>query len=58
MEAIRFIKERDRMCKSYKNCEGCPLENAECVIIGTTPDDDCKKIIDTVEKWSKAHSRK
>lgn len=58
MDAIRFIKERDRMCKSYKDCEGCPLERVECVISGTMQDDDCKRIVDAVKLWSKEHSRK
>lgn len=58
MDAVKFIKERDRMCKSYKNCENCPLERTECIITGAMPDDDCKRIVDTVELWLKEHSRK
>lgn len=31
MDAIEFLKEKDRMCKCYqkKNCEGCPFEESE-----------------------------
>lgn len=35
MDAIKFINERNRMCKTYtpKRCEGCPANNygKECV---------------------------
>jgi len=50
MEAIKFIKERDRMCRTYDDCKGCPLE----------ADDDCtdfpngspERAVEIVEKWS------
>lgn len=58
MDAAKFIKERSRMCNSYEDCDDCPLGEAECVITDTTPDDDCKRIIDAVDKWSKEHPRK
>ena len=32
MDALEFLMERRRMCDSYGDCEGCPLEGAECVI--------------------------
>lgn len=36
MDAIKFIKERDRMCKSYYDAEkgrcsdGCPAHDVQC----------------------------
>lgn len=30
MEALEFLKERSRMCKSYTGCGGCPLERGNC----------------------------
>lgn len=29
MDAIEFVKERNRMCSTYtpKRCEGCPADN-------------------------------
>lgn len=56
MDATKFIKELNRMCDSYDDCKGCPLEIYECVISGIRSDDACKKIIDVVEQWSNENS--
>ena len=58
MDALEFLKERKRMCNSYKGCGGCPLAGSHCVISHVTSDEDYEKIIATVEKWSKEHPRK
>lgn len=58
MDALEFLKERKRMCTSCKNCYGCPLEGTHCVLSYVTPDEDYKRIIATVEQWSKEHPRK
>lgn len=59
MDAVKFIKERNRMCKSYGNCKGCPafndsVNNINCgVSVITTL--DAKEQITMVEKWSAEH---
>ena len=58
MEALEFLKERKRMCNSYKGCCDCPLESSHCVISHVTSDEDYERIISTVERWSKEHPRK
>lgn len=58
MEALEFLKERKRMCSYYVSCIGCPLVMAKCFVVGTTSDEDCERIIATVETWSKEHPRK
>lgn len=58
MDALEFLRERRRMCNSYKDCEGCPLEGDKCIISDIMSDEDCKRIIATVEQWSKEHPRK
>lgn len=58
MDALEFLKERKRMCNSYKGCDGCPLAESHCVISHVTSDEDCERIIVTVEQWSKEHPRK
>ena len=58
MDALEFLKERKRMCTSCKGCDGCPLEGTHCVLSYVTPDEDYKRIIATVERWSKEHPRK
>ena len=37
MEALEFLKERKRMCKSYPRCDGCPLREPNCNL---TTDED------------------
>lgn len=58
MDALEFLKERKRMCGSYKGCVGCPFEKSPCVISYVTSDEDCESIIATVDQWSKEHPRK
>ena len=58
MDALEFLKERKRMCTSCKGCIGCPLKGTHCVLSHVTPDKDYKRIITTVEQWSKEHPRK
>lgn len=58
MDALEFLKERKRMCNSYKGCGGCPLTGSHCVISHVTSDEDCEHIIAAVERWSKEHPRK
>ena len=58
MDALEFLKERKRMCTSCKGCDDCPLEGTHCVLSYVTPDEDYKRIIATVEQWSKEHPRK
>ena len=58
MDALEFLRDRRRMCNSYRNCEGCPLEDGKCVVSDVAPDEDYKRIIAAVEQWSKEHPRK
>ena len=55
MDALEFLKERKRMCSSYKNCNGCPLRVEECRLNNLTTGEECKRIISAVEQWSKEH---
>ena len=57
MDALEFLKERKRMCNSYKSCNGCPLKIGTCGIGASTSDEDSERIIATVEQWSKEHPR-
>ena len=58
MDALEFLKEQKRMCKSYKSCYNCPFANNHCIVNHLTSDDDCEKIVNGVEQWSKEHSFK
>ena len=58
MDALEFLKERKRMCNSYKGCGGCPLERGNCGLNTSTSNEECERIITAVEQWSKEHPRK
>lgn len=58
MDALEFLKERRRLCKSYKGCKGCPFAKNPCTISNFVSDEAYTKIIATVEQWSKEHPRK
>lgn len=61
MDAVKFIEERNRMCKSFvPDCEGCRVDEAKPVV------DECfrwildnpERAVQIVEQWSAAHPRK
>ena len=60
MDALEFIRERNRMCKSFGDeCSGCPAfnvcEDNLCCLESTM---DATDQVAIVEKWSAAHPRK
>lgn len=63
VDAIKFINERNRMCKNFVNgCKGCPAFNAcdkdlSCAV-GNESMLDVMEQIAIVEKWSKENPRK
>lgn len=58
MDAVRFIEERNRMCKAYCGCGKCPAHtNGSCkfsITIGCEAD----KQVEIVKEWAAAHPRK
>lgn len=63
MDAVKFIKERNRMCKSFcDGCKGCPASNVceddLCCAVGQESTLDATAQIAIVEEWSAAHPRK
>lgn len=55
MDAVKFLQERERICRVYQNCEDCPLEDVTC---GGVLNVDAECLVDAVEEWSAAHPRK
>ena len=56
MDAVKFIQEHKRMCKSfaYTSCCGCPNRKESCLSnIRSISDPD--EYVDYVETWSKEH---
>ncbi len=60
MDAVKFIQERNRMCKSFDKCSyGCPAWDGSCKLeIGTYLKCEADKEVKIVEEWSAAHPRK
>lgn len=59
MDAVKFIKERDRMCRFYHHagdCYQCHAKDCECSALEGMVDDD--NIVTIVKEWSAAHPRK
>nr|DAU88033.1 MAG TPA: hypothetical protein [Caudoviricetes sp.] len=58
MDAVKFIEERNRMCKSFGDrCTGCPASNGGCAVIQESTLDATDQVA-MVEEWSAAHPRK
>ena len=60
MEAVEFLKERKRMCDSFRDkfCEDCPLFDGfdGCGVFMKTAKFSEIDLVDTVEKWVKCNS--
>lgn len=55
MDALKFVRETSRMCKSFGgNCEDCPAND----VSGCMVDQLYEEIVPIVEKWSKENQRK
>ena len=54
MDAVEYLKQRDRMCDYYVNCGDCPACDYEwCSSLNGIP-----KMVPIVEKWAKEHVAK
>ena len=55
MDAVKFIKERNRMCKSFgRSCSDCPADKDTCCDAFEWQEE----LATIVEKWSTTHPRK
>ena len=51
MDAVEYVKQRERMCDYYVNCGDCPVGNYEgCASLNEIPN-----LVPIVEKWAKEH---
>ena len=49
MDAVKFIKERQRLCDWNDTCAECPLRNSPCGIDHIV---DPELYVSLIEKWS------
>ena len=63
MDAVEFLKEKERMCRSY-NCESCVKCPCDDINNGFDMTCDCleaenpERFVDIVERWSNEHPKK
>lgn len=60
MDAVKFIEERNRMCKAYSgsdvsSCAECPARYRECNELNGMTGVAGTDIVNVVEKWAAAH---
>lgn len=60
MDAVEFLRERNRMCKSFNRCsDGCPAWGGSCKLeTGTDLECEADKQVEIVKEWAAAHPRK
>ena len=51
MDAVEYVKQRDRMCDYYVNCGDCPAGNYE----GCSSLNEIPNLVPIVEQWAKEH---
>ena len=59
MDAVKFIEEHRRMCRTYYGCDGCLAHNDDgSCRLSTIVGDGVDEQIALLEEWSAAHPRK
>ena len=58
MDALKFMKERRRMCDYYSRCFECPRADEPNCNIEEMSDEELENFANTVEQWSKEHPPK
>lgn len=53
MDAVEFIRERNRMCKHFRGCNQCPADGMICSTIWEMNDVDAVPVVRCKEcKWA------
>ena len=61
MDAVKFLKEKERMCCHYNDCDMCPAskcQNKYKLHCEALEDEHPDELVSIVEKWSKEHGKK
>lgn len=51
MDAVEYVKQRERMCGYYTNCNDCPAVYYE----GCSSLNGVSKLVPIIEQWAKEH---
>lgn len=60
MDAVKFIKEINRLCEAQEDCKDCPLIGHACdvntaTIMSCYNIESVQKMVQIVEQWAKEH---
>lgn len=58
MDAVKFLKEKKRMCDKYSDCTGCPASEKNTkfnIGCGSLKEQFPEEFVAIVEKWSAEH---
>ena len=55
MEAVKYLNEKIRMCRSFSTCQSCREELKLNKCVNKLETENTKLAVDTVEQWSKEH---
>lgn len=59
MNAIEFIKERQRLCEMHICCSECPASDSNNACrVSVASEEEASRQVELVEDWSAAHPRK
>lgn len=63
MDAVKFIKEINRLCEAQEDCKDCPLIGHACdvntaTIMSCYNIESVQKMVQIVEQWGKDHPAK
>lgn len=58
MDAMEFIRERNRMCDCSPDCAACPAGRTPCGLNGGPSVEIVENLVQIVEEWAAEHPRK
>lgn len=58
MDAIKYLKEKERMCYKQEDCTHCPLKTDDDNTCSILEETNPEEAVEIVEKWSKENPQK
>lgn len=58
IDAVKLLKEAQRMCMETEYCEGCPIHEYCAIDTNAFEIQEPEKVVEIVEKWSTKHPKK
>lgn len=58
MDAVKLLKEAQRMCMETEYCEGCPIHKYCAIDTNVFEIKEPEKVVKIIEKWAAEHPKK